>query len=103
VEPCDLLAVREEFALFYHVKVSTLSAHLSHLFNQGVNAIELLRLDPQAVNRLDALIWETLSAPDAAAVTELVRNRKYCVASASSLAKTRSGARATFRSSHASA
>ena len=79
VEPCDLLAVRGEFAVFYHVKVSTLSAQLSHLFNQGVNAIELLRLDPQAVNRLDALIRETLSEPDAAAVIELVRNRKYRV------------------------
>jgi uncharacterized protein (TIGR04141 family) len=79
VEPCDLLAVRGEFAVFYHVKVSTLSAQLSHLFNQGVNAIELLRLDPQAVNRLYALIRETLSESDAAAVTELVRNRKYRV------------------------
>ena len=79
VEPCDLLAIRGGLAVFYHIKVSTLSAQLSHLFNQGVNAIELLRLDPQAVDRLDALIRESLSEQNAAAMMELVRNRRYRV------------------------
>lgn len=79
VEPCDLLAIRSGFAVFYHIKVSTLSAQLSHLFNQGVNAIELIRLDPQAVDKLDALIRESPSEQDAAAIIELVRNRSYRV------------------------
>ncbi len=36
-------------------------------------------LDPQAVDRLDILIRESLSEQDAAAMMELVRNRKYRV------------------------
>lgn len=56
VEPCDLLKLADNTATFYHVKISTLSAQLSHLFNQGVNAIELLRLEPAAQEKLEALI-----------------------------------------------
>lgn len=77
VEPCDLLTIRHGFATFYHVKVSTLSAQLSHLFNQGVNAIELMRLEPQAVDRLEALMREALPGPDADALAALVRDRNY--------------------------
>lgn len=77
VEPCDLLAVRDGVAAFYHVKVSTLSAQLSHLFNQGVNVIELMRLEPQAVDKLEALIREVLADGDADAMVTLVRDRKY--------------------------
>jgi uncharacterized protein (TIGR04141 family) len=39
VEPCDILVEQDELATFCHIKVSTLSAQLSHLFNQGANAI----------------------------------------------------------------
>jgi uncharacterized protein (TIGR04141 family) len=77
VEPCDLLAMRDGVAAFYHVKVSTLSAQLSHLFNQGVNAVELMRLEPQAIDKLEALIREVLSGDDADALITLVRDRKY--------------------------
>jgi uncharacterized protein (TIGR04141 family) len=77
VEPCDLLAVRDGVAAFYHVKVSTLSAQLSHLFNQGVNAIELMRLEPQAVDKLEVLIREVLTGGDPDALVALVRDRKY--------------------------
>lgn len=77
VEPCDLLAVRDGVAAFYHVKVSTLSAQLSHLFNQGVNAIELMRLEPQAVDKLEVLIREVLAGGDPDALVALVRDRKY--------------------------
>lgn len=76
VEPCDLLAVREGVAAFYHIKVSTLSAQLSHLFNQGINAIELMRLEPQAVDKLEALIREVLADGDAGTMVALVRDRK---------------------------
>ncbi|MER8370440.1 DUF6119 family protein [Mesorhizobium sp. M1378] len=77
VEPCDLLAVRDGVAAFYHVKVSTLSAQLSHLFNQGVNAIELMRLEPQAVDRLEALVREALPDAEADSLIALVRDRNY--------------------------
>jgi uncharacterized protein (TIGR04141 family) len=49
---------------------------LSHLFNQGVNAIELMRLEPQAVDKLEALIREVLADGDADAMVTLVRDRK---------------------------
>lgn len=77
VEPCDLLAIRDGVASFYHVKVSTLSAQLSHLFNQGVNAIELMRLEAAAVDKLEALIRDALAGSDADGMVALVRDRKY--------------------------
>ncbi|MBC7285752.1 TIGR04141 family sporadically distributed protein, partial [Hoeflea sp.] len=77
VEPCDLLAIRDGVAAFYHVKVSTLSAQLSHLFNQGVNAVELLRLETQAVDKLEVLIREVLQGDDADALVTLIRKREY--------------------------
>jgi uncharacterized protein (TIGR04141 family) len=77
VEPCDLLAVRDGVATFYHVKVSTLSAQLSHLFNQGVNAVELMRLEPQAVDKLEALIRDVMGGGDPDTLVALVRARKY--------------------------
>ncbi|WP_165428745.1 DUF6119 family protein [Rhizobium ruizarguesonis] len=64
VEPCDLLAIRNGNIVFYHVKVSTLSAQLSHLFNQGINAIELLRLDDESVGRLAALLATAFKAEE---------------------------------------
>lgn len=77
VEPCDLLAIRDGVATFYHVKVSTLSAQLSHLFNQGVNAVELMRLEPEAVDKLEGLIREALVGGDADGMVTLVRDRHY--------------------------
>lgn len=56
IEPCDLYTVAKEYAVFYHIKVSTMSAQLSHLFNQGTNSIELLKLDHQALENLKQLI-----------------------------------------------
>ncbi|CDZ51208.1 DUF6119 family protein [Neorhizobium galegae] len=79
VEPCDLLTVRNGVATFYHVKVSTLSAQLSHLFNQGVNAVELMRLEPQAVDKVEALVRGLMTGGDLDALVALVRERKYCI------------------------
>jgi uncharacterized protein (TIGR04141 family) len=42
-----------------HVKRSTLSNHLSHLFNQGANAYELIRLEPAALQSLKDLVGDT--------------------------------------------
>lgn len=79
VEPCDLLTVRDGVAVFYHVKVSTLSAQLSHLFNQGVNSVELMRLEPQAVDKLEALVRSLGAGADPDSLVALVRGRTYRV------------------------
>lgn len=77
IEPCDLLALRSGVAIFYHVKVSTLSAQLSHLFNQGVNAIELLKLEPQAIDKLEALLREEVDNDSTDALLKRIRDRNY--------------------------
>lgn len=64
VEPCDLYSVENGVATFYHIKVSTLSSQLSHLFNQGSNAIQLLKLDAEAAAKMESLI-ETEAGPGA--------------------------------------
>lgn len=56
VEPCDLYELKDGKAVLHHVKISTLSAQLSHLFNQGTNSIHLLRDDDEARQRLKALV-----------------------------------------------
>jgi uncharacterized protein (TIGR04141 family) len=76
VEPCDLIAVRDGTLVFYHVKVSTLSAQLSHLFNQGINAIELLRVDEEASDRLGTLVVEALGAETGAQAMSLLMEGK---------------------------
>ena len=63
IEPCDLYAVFDDFGMFYHIKVSTLSAQLSHLFNQGINSLEILKMEKAARDKLDALV-------DAAAISD---------------------------------
>lgn len=64
VEPCDAYTIENVAgfgtAIFHHIKISTRSAHLSHLFNQGVNAIELLKQEPESVEKLKALLEERL-------------------------------------------
>lgn len=78
VEPCDLLAVRNDIVNFYHIKISTHSAQLSHLFNQGINSIELIHLEPEVVEKLENLIKKTLP-DDANKIALLIRERKYCI------------------------
>ena len=56
IEPCDLYSVGDGHAVFYHIKISTFSAKLSHLFNQGVSAIELLKLEDRSVEKLKSII-----------------------------------------------
>lgn len=45
IEPCDIISYNENTCILHHIKISTRSSQLSHLFNQGVNSIELLILD----------------------------------------------------------
>jgi uncharacterized protein (TIGR04141 family) len=56
VEPCDIysishIGIDQATADMYHIKISTRSAHLSHLFNQGVNAIELLKQEEESATK----------------------------------------------------
>lgn len=64
VEPCDAYAIENvagvNTAIFHHIKISTRSAHLSHLFNQGVNAVELLKQETESVAKLKTLLEERL-------------------------------------------
>lgn len=56
VEPCDLIAAKDDAAELIHNKISTRSAYLSHLFNQGVNSVILLRQNTEAKDKLKELV-----------------------------------------------
>lgn len=58
VEPCDLYAIEGNRAVLYHIKISTRSSSLSHLFNQGANSVELLRSELKARDKLLKIIEE---------------------------------------------
>ena len=72
IEPCDLYSVQaddtatsEHRAWLYHIKISTRSSHLSHLFNQGVNSIELIKLEEASRKKMKQLITDNLNGNDA--------------------------------------
>ncbi|MFC3909022.1 DUF6119 family protein [Legionella dresdenensis] len=52
IEPCDILEINGEIIILHHVKRSTSSSSLSHLFNQGLNSIRLIRSDDDAYDNL---------------------------------------------------
>ena len=56
IEPCDIYSVQNDTRRFVHVKVSTLSSTLSHLFNQGVNPVSLLKTNQHAREALHTII-----------------------------------------------
>lgn len=56
VEPCDIYEVVDGRAVLHCVKISTLSAQLSHLFNQGSNSVNLMRSEPEALAKMQALV-----------------------------------------------
>lgn len=56
VEPCDLIYKNKDYLEFAHIKVSTRSSSLSHLFNQGLNSVQLLRSNEEARNKLKKLV-----------------------------------------------
>ena len=62
VEPCDICEFTDDQVIFHHVKRSTVSSNLSHLFNQGLNSIQLIRDEEQALENLKALAAH--KAPD---------------------------------------
>lgn len=56
IEPCDLFVLEDGKALLIHIKISTISSMLSHLFNQGLNSIQLLRTDNDCKEKLKSLL-----------------------------------------------
>jgi uncharacterized protein (TIGR04141 family) len=56
VEPCDLFSVQNNTAHLIHIKISTRSSTLSHMFNQGLNSLELLRLNGDSKTKLKDLL-----------------------------------------------
>ncbi|MDU6606278.1 MAG: TIGR04141 family sporadically distributed protein [Streptococcus salivarius] len=63
IEPCDLITYENNLCVFYHIKISSRSSQLSHLFNQGSNSIELLLSEPQCSVKLLHLVNQKGSAP----------------------------------------
>jgi uncharacterized protein (TIGR04141 family) len=63
VEPCDIYEVANGKAVLHHIKISTLSAQLSHLFNQGTNSVNLLRSETEALENLKALVAANADEP----------------------------------------
>lgn len=61
VEPCDLYKAESGKAFYYHIKLSTRSSSLSHLFNQGVNSIELIKLENGAKEKMKSLVKDNLN------------------------------------------
>jgi uncharacterized protein (TIGR04141 family) len=79
VEPCDLYAVEDDIATFYHVKVSTHSSALSHHFNQGATALELLRSEPASLEKLRSLLERKAPAEFHATLLEPLANKLHSV------------------------
>lgn len=64
VEPCDLYILEDGKAILAHIKISTRSSSLSHLFNQGINSMQLIRIDAESKEKLFNLLpAENFKAP----------------------------------------
>ena len=71
IEPCDLYAVEQDkFAssgnrgVFYHIKISTRSSQLSHLFSQGLNSVQLIQLEAASQTKMKELLSNKLNGND---------------------------------------
>ena len=56
IEPSDLYTVEQNTAVLIHIKISTRSSYLSHLFNQGINSIQLIRSNEESKKKLKNLL-----------------------------------------------
>ena len=64
IEPCDLYFTSAHKVSFVHVKRSTFSQQLSHLFNQGLNSAEVIRKSPVSREKLKELVEEACTTSD---------------------------------------
>lgn len=76
IEPCDIYSLEAGSAVLTHVKIGTGSGDLSHLFNQGANAVQLLRSSGPAREKLAELIAERGGDDDAC---KPVKERQFIV------------------------
>jgi uncharacterized protein (TIGR04141 family) len=61
IEPCDLISKKANTLEFVHVKISTRSSSLSHLFNQGYNSMAILRMELESRTKLKNLLGNDMS------------------------------------------
>lgn len=80
IEPCDLYEAVGGVATLHHIKVSTLSTQLSHLFNQGTNAVELLKDDTDSLNLLKKLLEKRASSIELPKLVQPLSDARYHVA-----------------------
>jgi len=64
IEPCDLCSSPNQKATFTHIKRSTFSQQLSHLFNQGLNSAEAIRMLPNSLEKLTSLVNDANESAD---------------------------------------
>ncbi|WP_407497028.1 DUF6119 family protein [Pseudooceanicola sp. MF1-13] len=84
VEPCDIYSVSNigtetATADLYHIKNSTRSAHLSHLFNQGLNAIELLKQEEECRAKMKNLVRGKVAEAQRDIFSSPIESRKFKV------------------------
>ena len=79
VEPCDVFQLVNEIPYLYHVKISTLSTELSHLFNQGVNSVELLLGEEESRSKFLQLLKPLYDDDEISNVLERIRQRKFSI------------------------
>jgi uncharacterized protein (TIGR04141 family) len=79
VEPCDIYEVDGDRAVLHCVKISTLSAQLSHLFNQGANSVNLMRSEPESLTKMQHLVGEGLDDAEKSALIAPLINDKFRV------------------------
>ncbi|MFC0388053.1 DUF6119 family protein [Muricoccus vinaceus] len=82
VEPCDIYSVEGGRALLRHVKISTRSSQLSHLFNQGAVSVELLKVEPAASINLQNLVRAAGGSATASLLAPILSEEyavRYCI------------------------
>nr|WP_249418317.1 TIGR04141 family sporadically distributed protein [Citrobacter freundii] len=79
IEPCDLISLESDQCAFYHIKISSRSSQLSHLFNQGSNSIELLLSEPQCSVKLTGLITQSGNTPLTQGLENAITQQKFKV------------------------
>lgn len=78
IEPCDVISSHEDRAQLIHVKISTDSSSLSHLFNQGVNSVETLKSEDESRAKLVDLVHARSNDGDAAQnLAAAIAGRKF--------------------------
>jgi uncharacterized protein (TIGR04141 family) len=79
IEPCDLYSVDSKVAVFSHIKRSTVSTQLSHLFNQGINSLEMIKGEAVCLERLKKAICQAANQISHDQLIEPLNNGRFCV------------------------